>query len=196
MSAHPAAARLWRMIALNYATMNHRHTSGFTLLELMVTVTVSMILITVGVPSFLRLVAENDRASHTANVYNALNSARSEAIARNVQVVMCKSTDLSSCRTGGSWAQGWLVYANTDNAIDATEPDNPATDILLTQPELTNFALTYSTTADAIVFLSSGRSQTTGEFTLCPDDTDLEGRRIIITSTGRPRTEPVSCSTP
>lgn len=164
------------------------HASGFTLMELLVAIAVSTILLTIGVPSFLRMVAENERVSHTADIYNAFNFARSEAIARNTPVVVCKSTDESTCDSSAEWSAGWLVYANTDGISTGTEP-NTNEPILQTHTALERFTLTASSgLSNRVTYLPTGRSTNVGEFLLCPEDTDLQGRIIQITSTGRPRT--------
>lgn len=158
-------------------------------MELLVAIAVSTILLTIGIPSFLRMVAENERVSHTADVYNAFNFARSEAIARNLQVIVCKSTNTSTCDNSAEWSDGWLIYANTDGTTAGTEPDNNEP-ILQTRTALERFSLTASADlVNRVVFLPTGRSASVGEFLLCPENTELQGRIIQITSTGRPRTK-------
>lgn len=72
---------------------------GFTLVELMVTIAVAAILITIAVPGFQALV-QNNRATTLANqLTTAINLARSEAIRRGEIVSVCTV----------DWEDGWWV---------------------------------------------------------------------------------------
>lgn len=58
---------------------------GFTLIELMVTIVVAVILATVAVPGFQRIMATNRIAADYNEALSGLNFARSEAIKRRVE---------------------------------------------------------------------------------------------------------------
>jgi len=86
-----------------------RH-SGFTLIELMVTVTVAAILMGLAAPSFTRLMASNRITTQTNEFVGGLNLARSEAV-RQAQGVSVRSDsgDLN-------FAAGWRVYRDPTSA--------------------------------------------------------------------------------
>jgi type IV fimbrial biogenesis protein FimT len=66
-----------------------RHRAGFTLVELMVTLAVAAIMLTIAVPSFKHMMASS-RLTTTANsLVGALNLARMEAIKRNDDTQFC-----------------------------------------------------------------------------------------------------------
>lgn len=70
--------------------------AGMTLIELIVTVSIAAILLTLGVPSFQTLITNNRLSVASNDLLFALNVAKSEAIRRNASVRFClKSTDLS-----------------------------------------------------------------------------------------------------
>jgi type IV fimbrial biogenesis protein FimT len=84
---------------------------GFTLLELMATLTVAAIILTVGVPSFVSLMQNTRATTHTNALVTALNIARSEATRRGTAVTVCSSTTGTSCAGAGvtDWSTGWIV---------------------------------------------------------------------------------------
>lgn len=96
---------------------------GFTLIELMVTLTILAVLAGLAAPSFRQAVANNRLKSHISTLQSSLMVARNEAINRKSRVVVCKSADQASCTTSGHWQQGWIVFidADDDATVDAGE---------------------------------------------------------------------------
>ncbi len=96
-----------------------RSRAGFTLIELVVTILVAAILITIAVPSFEHITVSS-RLTTTANsLVDALNTARMEAIKRNADVQFCGSIDngdSSDLKTACGTDQPGAVYALTGTA--------------------------------------------------------------------------------
>jgi len=92
---------------------------GFSLLELLTTVTVAGILLTIAVPSFFSVTRNSHAVTNANELVSALMIARSEAIRRGSRVTVCRSADSATC--GGTWANGWIVFRD-DAATDATDP--------------------------------------------------------------------------
>ena len=84
---------------------------GFTLIELMVTLTITAVLLGIGVPSFRSMIENNRITAATNDLVNALQLARSEAIKRGIPVVLCASSDQASCSTAtpAVWINGWVA---------------------------------------------------------------------------------------
>jgi prepilin-type N-terminal cleavage/methylation domain-containing protein len=66
--------------------------AGFTLIELVVTVLILAILITVGVPSFSDATLGSRLGSYANELMTSAYLARSEAMKRNLPVTLCTST--------------------------------------------------------------------------------------------------------
>jgi type IV fimbrial biogenesis protein FimT len=99
-----------------------RRPRGFTIIELMITVTIAGILAVYALPE-LRILIYNQRVRGvTSDLVAALIVARSEAIKRNAQV--------SVVPNGGNWASGWTVQTGTTTL----RAQDPLTGITVTGP--------------------------------------------------------------
>lgn len=173
--------------------------TGFTLVELMVVVTIIGILTAIGLPSFSEAI-RNSRLTTSANqLVTSLNVARSEAVKRGQNVVVIK--------TGTNWEDGWKVFVDIDrspashiNAFnddgDPTTPCEAAEDCVLRVYEALpgNFTLRATNDfASYIFYKPSGESNNSGLFAVCDNsdgnNTPERGtsRLIIVSPTGRVR---------
>jgi type IV fimbrial biogenesis protein FimT len=94
--------------------MKKVHT-GFTLVELMITLAVGIIILAAGIPAFTSMMTSN-QATATANEFiGALRLARSEAVKRGDGVTVCASTADHTACNDDHWENGWLVFTDPDN---------------------------------------------------------------------------------
>lgn len=93
--------------------MSTHQTKGFTLLELMVTISIAAILLAIGLPSFQATLRSNQVATTTNELLASISLARSEAIRGTRSAGVCASSDGASC--GADWNAGWLVWADVGN---------------------------------------------------------------------------------
>lgn len=92
--------------------------NGFTLIEVIVTMAIAAIILTIGVPSFQTSIQNNRKTTSISELATALQLARNTAITRRVRVTLCKSPDGINCVTGGGsgdWSQGWMMFTNPNN---------------------------------------------------------------------------------
>lgn len=164
---------------------------GFSLVELMVTISIASILLAVAVPSYQSLMRESRLTTQANELMTALHYARSEAVKRGMRVTICKSADGATCN-GDSWQDGWLIFSDADPAGSVDSGDQ----ILRVFPRLNGSSLEGGDNFETRVsFLRNGRSQgdkslPNGTFTLCNQD---DARKIIINVAGRPRVEKAEC---
>jgi|ERR1700677_3031134 type IV fimbrial biogenesis protein FimT len=89
--------------------------SGFTLLELLITMSVAAILLTIAVPSFRYITNANRISGEVNGLLGDLQFARSEAIKEGRYVSVCASSDGQSCSASTAWQSGWIVFPNPNN---------------------------------------------------------------------------------
>lgn len=160
-----------------------RAAGGFTLVELMVTIAVAAILISIAVPS-LSDATTNGKLSASANdLVAGVALGRSEAIKRNAVASLCVSSDGSTCGSGG-WEQGWIIRSgSTVIQAHAAAP--------------TGYKVISSVAR--IDFQPSGVGSTQASITVCRATPTVGGeeRVVTISATGRAyvsRTTAGSCS--
>jgi len=167
-----------------------RYGAGFTLLELLGTITIVLIIFAFGVP-ILKYTATNNRLVTSINALaGTLAYTRSEAIRRNQQIVVCKSKTGTECTREGDWRQGWLVYVdlNRNRTLDEAET------LLGTHRLAEKIQVDYRAFGSRhyLVYRPSGTTRTNGTFTFCDPAYPESARALIITKTGRARLSNVS----
>ena len=165
---------------------------GFTLIELMITISILGILLGVGLPSFVTFIKNSQITSEANDLIYSFHMARSEAIKRGTEVRIASMN-------GTSWADGWKVVADLNGDTDYLD----AADIITQWDPLDGgSALTVAATNAAsslyVSFSARGAmipNNASFVFTLTPDDCDTIASRIIsIAPTGRANSDQGDCS--
>jgi type IV fimbrial biogenesis protein FimT len=156
---------------------------GFSLFELLFVIAAAAVLASLAVPAFSALVHDARRTAALNAFVAAVQLARSEAVKRADEVVLCKSGGTRLCRTDGEWEAGWLVFANLDRdsppKIDANEP------VIRQDGALP--AASLSANRAAFIFRPFSRASTNGTLVYCDSRGSETARAVIVSPSGRPR---------
>jgi type IV fimbrial biogenesis protein FimT len=166
--------------------------TGFTLIELMVTLSIGAILLTVAVPSFIQFQRNSELTTITNSLIAAINTARAEAMKTGMNALVVATNN------GSDWSKGWVVFVDIDNDGSYSTGDT----IVMTRDALPSHITvsgtnTIAATPSYIRYNSSGFSKpklgdlANATINLSRNDvasTDYSQiRRIKIAKTGRPR---------
>jgi type IV fimbrial biogenesis protein FimT len=190
--------------------------AGFTVIELMITVSIIAILAMVAAPSLRDMVLNARMTSMVNDLLTDLSVARAEAVKRGVRATVCTSSNGTAC-TSSDWRNGWIIVAEADTAgtfgaVDATDvilkispkvsgaDDNPPT-LITSVGNPTNGTIKY------VDFRPSGVTTPGGggtiDFHLCDArktgsvsaaEAANKGRRITITGGGRAHSIRCTCN--
>lgn len=184
---------------LSQVTTGHRRCAGLTLLELLTTLAISGITLSLAIPAMSAIIGNNARASVTNTLVRHLQLARSEAVTRARRTILCPSQDGRSCDDSTVWEQGYILVLdnNGSGTVDSS-------DLLLRVFQGLGNRITVRSTAGRkkIFFnplgMSPGYNLT---LSFCDQQQITDPRAVILSNTGRPRLSetrpdgsPIQCS--
>lgn len=172
-----------------------RKHSGFSLIELLVTLAVASILLAMASPSLASFFRVNRVAGATNDIVLTLQLARAEAARRGRVVTACRSTDGATCAGGADWGEGWIVFQDA-NAAGTPAPSGAGSELIRVFQPLDG-PLSVTGPAFARFFADGSSSATGGEtrFDVRIDGcTGTQRRHIFLNRIGRVRTVTVECT--
>ncbi len=167
-----------------------KHESAFTLIELMITIAVTAVVLTIGVPGFNRVIEQNQLSAYTNQLVSSLHFARSEAVRRNQSIKVCHSNNASVCN-GTGYEDGWIIFTDndSDDTVDADE------ELILVNENLpSSYTFNVNGEVGSFSFTANGRTDGQGILVLCKDGDLTKARAIIIGPGGRTRLAPLNSS--
>ena len=158
---------------------------GFTLGELLTTVAIVGVSLSMVVPSLASITRSNQRAGAINELVTTLQIARSEAITRNTRVAICPSTEGKTCsRT--SWDAGWIRFVDADGDFGIGAGES----VLGVVPALEGQSIRTDSFDEAVGYTGTGQVTVPGgrtgggDFTFCPPG-DGPGTVVILSPVGK-----------
>lgn len=176
--------------------------NGFTLIELLVTIVVISLLLALGVPSFKDFIKKNRLTTQSNALVSSLQLARSEAVKRGTNTVVCASSDQMTCTGSDDWDQGWIVFSDLNlNGVPDVGISDPlceeTEDCILRIGNALSGKNTITTSTASLAFSPNGlaaNSGTTVTLTLVSDNCERhQARNILVTPQGHPHVTEQAC---
>ena len=169
---------------------------GFTLQELVVSLAIGSG-VTTGATGAYVMVQETKLTAAVNELVTHLNLARSEAVTRGEEVVVCPSADAKTCADAGAdntwWTSGYLVYvdANDNGALDATD-----TIVRVTSGTQRDLTVKSSRHRAKVTFQPTGLAGgSTITFAFCDSRGASGARYVTVQNGGRARVSSTTAST-
>ncbi|MCP5208780.1 MAG: GspH/FimT family pseudopilin [Hahellaceae bacterium] len=147
---------------------------GFTIIELMIAVTVLGVLAALAAPSFSYLIANGRHQASINALIGAVNLARVEAVKRGGQVT------LGSISGDTAWTGGYRVWvdSNADNSLSTGEE-------VIRQYDPAKGELTLVGDVSFISFRATGFATAASAVNVCSGNENVTGRSIGVSISGR-----------
>lgn len=163
--------------------VHNRHTTGYTLIELIAVLAIVSSLLVVAIPLFRTQVQNSQMSAAATDLLSTLMQAKAEAIGRRNPVTVCiRNEDADDCADTGKWEEGWLSFVdlNADGSVDEGE------EIILIHPPLADRMTVRGETqiANGITYRPNGRTDLTAtrKLVICDDRTKEDNARVLIVS--------------
>lgn len=188
--------------------------TGFTLIELIITVTILGIMAAIAVPNYSSFINRNQQSSAYNNLVGMISLARLEAVKRSQVVTLCISSNQTTCdaTTAEDWNAGWIVFSDLNgDGLVTTTSDTATSDTLFKVESAGAPGLTIkSNYGSRLSIAPRGRLRDQGTFVICEASAENEkgmALNLWVTGLGRQATDtddddiveaidgtPISCS--
>lgn len=165
--------------------------SGFSLIEVMITLGIIGIAMTIAIPSIQALLNNQKMKSAAFDLVTTVMQARSEAMKWGAP--SGGIPEISLVASAGGLSGGWCVTFTSASTCDVLDDASPGPDVMLANKATAK--ITYSALPKPIVFGHSGRLLSGAGFAAAPvrilvQDAEeaATARCVVIDSNGNPRT--------
>lgn len=161
-----------------------RRMAGFTLIEALVAVAILAVVMSLGTPALIRMLALQRGNAAAQQLGHDLARARAAALMRRQPVVVCPLGAGNRCQPDRNWSHGWIVFMDRGHNH---QPDADADVLWVHQGEgASGHGLSIGANRGLLRFRHDGTSPGTNlTFNICIDAWVV--RQQILSNTGRAR---------
>lgn len=162
-----------------------RPAPGMSLIELMITLSVAAVLLSIAAPSMGNLIQENRITAMSNTLVSHLQYARHEAVFRRSHVAACPGDMNQGCAGHNRWDQGFIVFVD-DN--QSGQPDHDDDILRVVAPD--DRMLMHSAGRTRVRFQPHGGAYGTNlTIRVCDQSRRATPRAVIVSNPGRVRVE-------
>ena len=173
------------MLKFNCSTITYPNIKGFTLIELIVSISITSILAAIAVPNFSAFLSQMRVDNEISVLYRLLFTARNAAINNSLPVTICPLNDQNQCTTQWQNEISVFIDLNNNNIYDANNNEI----LIRTKSAIKNDdKLQYGLWRSRIMYAPTGRTAgwgSNGTFKYCPKGYPEQSRAIRIATSGR-----------
>lgn len=183
-----------------YCCTQPARAEGLTLVELVTTLAVLIVSLSIIVPAWATLTERTQITSAANRLLGNLNFARNTAVTRGRTITLCPSSDGIACSGDPfAWHGGYIIFEDR-NADRARADGEPLLHVEGRQPARLRLHSTVG--RPAVRFQADGAAWGTNTtFSICQGEDAAANRAVILLGTGRARVDrlrpgnkPVTCS--
>ena len=156
---------------------------GFTLYELLLSLALVAILVSLGIPSFTVLLTKSRQTIEINALFHDIHLARKESIVQRQVVSLCPSIDGAQCHPDTDWSTGWIVFRNADK--DSPPRVDPGEHVVLTHTVADGYRV--SANRRGFTLRATFKRATNGTFVVCDRRNRIPPKGLVVSYTGRPR---------
>ncbi len=167
-----------------------RYCRGFTLVELIISLTVLAIVTGLAIPSLQGMLLRNQANAALQSLSQAIHATRMLSIGHQRRALLCPSLDGRHCSGGTRWEQGWIV------GIDRNHDGQPDATPLLIQAKLSGVLIRSSRGRTRIVYHPDGSAPGSNlSLRVCPTvRASATVDALIVSNAGRVRVTQVKAT--
>ncbi|MDP5070519.1 MAG: GspH/FimT family pseudopilin [Congregibacter sp.] len=158
---------------------------GFTLVELLITLAVTAILITLGTPALSQLKEKVQSARVIQHTMTLLNYARFEAVTRGTNITLCATDELGQCKRDWNDAVSTRVFVDRNQNRNY---DSHETTLRTSTLPTNNGIVTWRASLGRryVTFDASGFTWQNGTLIYCPGDGNARNAyAVVVNQAGR-----------
>ena len=166
---------------------------GFTLLEIIITLAVAGILLSVAAPSFSELSSDTRQSTNANRFTSAMRYARSESTKRAAPISVCARKTDTTC--GSTWANGWIIYVDREDTgtlltLDSTDEILKVADAVSAKSIKASAVIRPASVGEQDVIQFNARGRTNwdlGTIVICDSRGATEAKALAINGIGMVR---------
>ena len=168
-----------------------KRNAGFTLMELMIAISIITILSTIAVPSFYYMNNLRITQSQIENLQRTLSMARQMALAKNRQTIVCPSGDGSTCNNDNDWSYGYMAYIDRNRDGDFNDAQDqlieyiPGVRNVATRKDTSSFSHKLTGSRSEVKFSAQGAALETNQTLTYCDGNQKTKFEVVINLQGR-----------
>lgn len=181
----------FKNLTLNLSLKNNfYHLQGFSLLEFLTVLMITVVLLTISIPNFNKFLMREERETALCRLTAAIDFAKQEAIFRGKTVTLCSSQNNKTCTDSHNWSNGYIAVIEKTKAAERKAFERTTTvTTSMEKPEILQvFAgVKYGYLhfnhfgPQHLHILPNGMTENNGTFTYCPKNADAkEADGVII----------------